>query len=103
MTSTAVIPKRSLVRGDIREAEDWFTHPWSPNNGYWEDDGYKYKNCYRCGINMRVKLIKKRGGSDTYDKNEHREFCRDCNHPDFLRPFDPDFYGLMRASFFGEK
>lgn len=86
-----------------RLAADLFSPPWLPNNGYWEDDGYKYKNCYRCGINMKMKLTKKRRGTATYDKRDHRDFCRDCNHPDFLRPFDPDFYGLMKAVSQGEK
>lgn len=89
------IPRRSLVRGDLRDAEDLFTRPFPPNGGYWEEDGYKYQACYRCGINIAVKLIKKTGGSGTYDKSEHREFCRDCNHPTFLRAFEPDFYGKM--------
>ena len=95
MTATLTdIPARSLVRGDRADAEAWFTRPWLPNNGYWEDDGYKYQSCYRCGINMKMKLTRKRGGKNTYDKTEHREFCRDCKHPAFLRPFDADFYAL---------
>lgn len=93
------IPGRPLVKGDAVWAEEFFTPPFLPNGGYWADDGYKFQSCHRCGINIRVRLIKKTAGTGTYDKNEHREFCRDCNHPAFLRPFDKDFYGLMRKSF----
>lgn len=89
------IPRRSLVAGDIADAEELFTRSFPPNNGYWEDDGYKYQSCYRCGINIKVKLIKKQRGENTYDKSEHREFCRDCNHPAFLRAFEPGFRALM--------
>lgn len=90
------MPRRPLVKGEDRLAADLFSHPWLPNNGYWDDDGFKYQSCHRCGINMRLKLTKKRGGTATYDKTEHREFCRDCKHPAFLRPFDDDFRsGLM--------
>lgn len=74
------------------------TQPWPPNNGYWIDDGYKHKSYYRCGINMKMNLLKKRCGAHTYDKSEHREFCRDCKHPAFLRPFDDDFYGSLHAA-----
>lgn len=94
----APTPQRSLVKGDLTDAEDMFSRPWLPNNGYWKDDGYKYQSCHRCGINIKMKLQKKKGGASTYDKTEHREFCRDCKHPAFLRPFDDDFRsGLMTA------
>ena len=94
-TAVAEIPRRSLVAGDLADAEELFARKFLPNGGYWEDDGYKYQSCYRCGINIRVKLVKKRGGASTYDKSEHREFCRDCNHPAFLRVFEPGFRDLM--------
>lgn len=92
------IPRRSLVAGDLADAEELFARKFLPNSGYWEDDGYKYQSCYRCGINIKVKLIKKRRGTSTYDKSEHREFCRDCNHPAFLRAFEPGFRDLMTGS-----
>ena len=97
-TAVAEIPRRSLVAGDLADAEELFARKFLPNGGYWEDDGYKYQSCYRCGINIKVKLIKKRRGDSTYDKSEHREFCRDCNHPAFLRAFEPGFRALMAGS-----
>lgn len=97
-TAVAEIPRRSLVAGDLADAEELFARKFLPNGGYWEDDGYKYQSCYRCGINIKVKLIKKRRGDSTYDKSEHREFCRDCNHPAFLRAFEPGFRDLMTGS-----
>lgn len=97
-TAVAGIPRRSLVAGDLADAEELFARKFLPNGGYWEDDGYKYQSCYRCGINIKVKLIKKRRGDSTYDKSEHREFCRDCNHPAFLRAFEPGFRDLMTGS-----
>lgn len=72
---------------DESDADTFFYRPWPANGGYWEDDGFTYRACYRCGINMRLKLIKKTGGAYTYDKTEKREFCADCRHPAFLKPF----------------
>lgn len=50
-----------------------------PNGGYWEPDGFTFKSCYRCGINMRLEEERER---------ELRTFCVDCDYPTFRAPFE---------------
>lgn len=50
-----------------------------PNGGYWEPDGITYRECYRCGINMRLEVERER---------DARTFCTDCDDPVFRAPFE---------------
>lgn len=50
-----------------------------PNGGYWAPDGITYRECYRCGINMRLEEERER---------ELRTWCADCDYPEFRAPFE---------------
>lgn len=69
---TAANKKRefTLIYGDADE-ERW-TNPW-PN------DGYTYRSCHRCGINMCLNEERDR---------DLRAYCADCNYPEFRAPFE---------------
>lgn len=62
----------TVVDGDL----DYWGEPAS-NGGYWEPDGFTYRECFRCGINMRLA-----------DTGELRKFCADCDYPAFRAPFE---------------
>lgn len=69
MTITEDYPPLTLIDGDFEE--EW-PHPWA-------NDGYMYRSCYRCGINMRLEIERER---------DVRAYCEGCNYPEFRAPFE---------------
>lgn len=65
-----------ISESDVADAhsgeDDAWPHPWA-------DDGYTYRSCYRCGINMRLEIERER---------DVRAYCEDCNYPEFRAPFE---------------
>lgn len=74
---------KAWTKGDDR----WFTALYGEADPWpypWTRDGVCYRSCYRCGIRMELPDEHLTGG-------QMREFCIDCNYPEFRAPFEREF------------